>query len=52
LRNHLVTAPHSPARFRVNGTLSNVDAWYRAFNVGPDAAYYIPPHERVRIWAN
>jgi putative endopeptidase len=52
LRNHLATAPHSPARFRVNGTLSNVDAWYRAFNVGPDAAYYIPPHERVRIWAN
>jgi putative endopeptidase len=52
LRNHLATAPHSPARFRVNQTLSNVDAWYRAFGVGPDAKGYIPPHERVHIWAS
>jgi putative endopeptidase len=52
LRNHLATAPHSPARFRVNQTLSNVDAWYRAFGVGAAARGYIPPQERVHIWAS
>lgn len=51
LRNHLATAPHSPARFRVNGTVRNVDAWYQAFGVTPGMALYLPPEERVHIWA-
>ena len=42
--------PHSPAEFRVNGVVRNMDAWYEAFDVGPDDALYIPPEERVRIW--
>jgi predicted metalloendopeptidase len=28
----------------------NIDAWYEAFDVGEDAALYLPPEERVRIW--
>jgi putative endopeptidase len=52
LRNHLATAPHSPSRFRVNGTVCNMDAWYRAFGVGPGMELYVPPEERVSIWAN
>jgi predicted metalloendopeptidase len=28
----------------------NIDAWYEAFNVAPEAAMYIPPAERVKIW--
>lgn len=52
LRNQLATAPHSPASFRVNGTVRNMDAWYRAFDVTPGMKLYIPPDERVRIWGS
>lgn len=50
LRERLLTDPHSPAEYRVNGVVPNIDAWYEAFNVGPDDAMYIPPEQRVRIW--
>jgi putative endopeptidase len=50
LRAQLTTDPHSPPRFRVNGVVRNVDAWYRAFDVGADQALYLPPEARVRIW--
>jgi predicted metalloendopeptidase len=46
----LAADPHSPAEFRVNGTLRNVDAWYAAFDVGEDDELYLPPEERVHIW--
>lgn len=50
LRQRLVTDPHSPAEYRVNGAVRNIDAWYEAFDVGPQAALYLPPEERVSIW--
>jgi putative endopeptidase len=50
LRNILLTDPHSPAQYRVNGVVRNVDAWYEAFGVKPADALYLPPAERVRIW--
>ena len=50
LRQQLLTDPHSPADFRVNGPLRNVDAWYEAFNVTPDDDLYLSPEERVHIW--
>ncbi len=50
LLNQIKSDPHSPARYRVNGILPNVDAWYKAFNVGPDDDMYIPPENRVQIW--
>lgn len=50
LRNQMLTDPHSPERFRINGTVRNMDAWYEAFNVTKDDALYLPPEERVRIW--
>ena len=50
LRNQVMTDPHSPAVFRVNGVVRNVDAWYRAFDVKPDDKLYLPPAERVHIW--
>ena len=50
LRNRVLTDPHSPARFRVNGVVRNVDAWYEAFGVKPGEALYLPPEQRVRIW--
>jgi putative endopeptidase len=50
LRNRVLSDPHSPARFRVNGVVRNVDAWYDAFGVKPGDALYLPPAERVHIW--
>ena len=32
-RQLLLTDPHSPAKYRVNGIVRNVDAWYKAFNI-------------------
>jgi endothelin-converting enzyme/putative endopeptidase len=50
LRALVLTDPHSPPRFRTNGVVRNVDAWYEAFNVTSEHALYLPPEERVRIW--
>jgi putative endopeptidase len=49
-RQRLLTDPHSPEEFRVNGAVRNQDAWYTAFNVTPDDDLYLPPEERVHIW--
>jgi putative endopeptidase len=46
----LKSDPHSPNRFRANGTVRNMDAWYEAFDVQPDDALYLPPDQRVSIW--
>ena len=50
LRNQIMTGPHSPAEFRVNGVVRNIDAWYEAFDVKPGDKLYLPPEQRVRIW--
>jgi len=42
--------PHSPAQYRVNGPLSNTDAWYKAFDIKPGDKLYRPENERVKIW--
>ncbi|MET1755273.1 M13 family metallopeptidase [Novosphingobium sp. RD2P27] len=49
-RQYLITDPHSPNDVRVNGVVRNFDEWYRAFDVKPGDALYLPPAERVRIW--
>ena len=50
LLQRLKTDPHSPAGYRVNGVVRNFDEWYAAFDVQPDAALYLPPEQRTRIW--
>jgi endothelin-converting enzyme/putative endopeptidase len=50
LRRRLLTDPHSPAQYRANGIVSNLDAFYRAFDIKPDSAMWIAPEKRVRIW--
>jgi putative endopeptidase len=50
LRQRLVSDPHSPARYRVNGVIRNVDGWYSAFQIQPGDALYVAPGDRVRIW--
>ena len=49
-RMRISTDPHSPAQYRVNGPLSNTDAWYKAFNIKPGDKLYRPENERVKIW--
>ena len=50
LRARLIRGPHSPAMYRVNGVVRNIDAWYDAFDVTPEDALYIAPENRVNIW--
>jgi putative endopeptidase len=50
LRQQVLTDPHSPPEFRVNGVVRNVDAWYRAFNIQPGDRLYLAPEQRVHIW--
>lgn len=41
---------HSLARERVNGVVTNTDAWYNLFDVQPGQKLYRPTKERVKIW--
>jgi endothelin-converting enzyme/putative endopeptidase len=50
LRAQLLSDPHSPEAYRVNGVVRNLDAWYAAFNVRPGDRLYLPPADRVRVW--
>ena len=50
MRQQMLTDPHSPEYFRVNGVVRNQDAWYKAFDITPDDELYLPPEERVHIW--
>lgn len=42
--------PHSPGRWRVNGALPHIDAWYKAFNITKKDPLFIPKAKRVDIW--
>lgn len=50
LRSQLLSNEHSPAAYRVNGIVRNLDAWYKAFDVKPGDKLYLPPDQRVHIW--
>ncbi|HET8881116.1 MAG TPA: M13-type metalloendopeptidase, partial [Solimonas sp.] len=50
LLNRLKSDPHSPSEFRCNGVVSNVPAFYTAFDVKEGDKMYIAPDKRVKIW--
>jgi len=50
LRKRLLTDPHSPSRYRVNGIVRNMDAFYDAFDIAPEDKLYVAPGDRVQIW--
>lgn len=50
LATQLLTDVHAPIFLRVNGPMSNCDAWYEAFQVDSTRKMYRPVAERVRIW--
>ena len=49
-KEQVASDPHSPSRFRAEAPERNIDAWYAAFNVGPEQKLYVAPGQRVRIW--
>ena len=50
LANQIMTDVHSPARFRINGPLSNMPEFYKEFKVKKGNKIYLSPSERVVIW--
>jgi endothelin-converting enzyme/putative endopeptidase len=50
LRQQLLSNPHSPEQYRVDGIVLNFDPWYKAFNVQPGDKLYLPPDQRVHVW--
>ena len=42
--------PHAPDKYRCNGSVRNVDAFYGAFEVKPGDGMYLAPERRLRIW--
>lgn len=49
-RQQILTDPHSPSEYRINGVVRNMDAWYSAFGITENDALYLPPEERIKIW--
>ena len=50
MRMRVQTDPHSPEIYRVNGPLSHMPEFYKAFDVRPGDKLYKPENERVKIW--
>jgi putative endopeptidase len=50
-RRIVLSNPHSPSKFRVDGVVRNDDGWYTAFpQIKPGDTYYLSPEQRVRLW--
>ncbi|MCR5579290.1 MAG: M13 family metallopeptidase [Prevotella sp.] len=50
IRNRTKSDPHSLGRWRVNGALPHIDAWYEAFGVKEGDKMFIPKSERLDLW--
>ena len=50
-RRIVLSNPHSPSKYRVDGVVRNDDGWYGAFpQIKSGDTYYLPPAERVHLW--
>ena len=50
LRLQVKTDPHSPANFRVNGPIVNLQAFYDAFHCDRQGAMFLPAEKRALVW--
>ena len=46
----IMVDPHAPGQYRCNGPLSNITAWYDAFDVKPGDRMYKKPEDRIKVW--
>jgi len=46
----ILTDPHSPEQYRTDAPLTNIDAWYSAFNIQPGDKMYKKPEDRTKVW--
>ena len=50
IRQQIVSNPHAPVQYRVNGVVRDMDAWYAAFHVELGDKLFLAPENRVKIW--
>ena len=50
IRKRTKSDPHALGRWRVNGALPHIDAWYDAFGITEADPMFVPKAERVTIW--
>jgi len=50
MTNQVKTDPHTPGYFRAFAPLTNVDSWYKAFDVKEGDKLYKKPEDRIKIW--
>ena len=50
IRSRTKSDPHSLGKWRVDGALPHINAWYEAFGVKPGDKMYIPENERLNLW--
>jgi len=50
MKVRLLTDPHSPPEFRVNGVLKNIDDFYTTFKISKENKLYLPKENRAKIW--
>ncbi len=50
IRQQTTADPHSLGRWRVNGALPLIDAWYEAFGITESDPMFVPKEKRIKIW--
>lgn len=50
LGQQLMTDVHAPAKFRINGPLSNINEFYKTFSIKEGSKMFVPLKERIVIW--
>ena len=50
LRHRTTSDVHSQGRWRVNGALPHIDAWYDAFGIKEGDKLFIPKERRLQLW--
>lgn len=50
IRNRVKSDPHQLGKWRVNGQMPHIDAWYEAFGITEQDPMFVPKQKRVTIW--
>lgn len=50
IRKRVKSDPHELGKWRVNGQLPHIDAWYEAFGITEQDPMFVPKDKRVTIW--